>query len=403
MSVLINRIKIRNFKSIASCDVSLTSLSVLVGLNGAGKSNFLDAFQFLSDACNTTLDTAIRNRGGLTAVRRKSSGHPNNFGISVFMNLADGRSAHFAFEVAALPNERFEVRKESATISDSDPLKFFEYQVEKGKLVRFSESNFNPDIRSDRLFITSVAGIKPFDQLYDSLSAMSVYDINPDEFRFPQPHESGDILKPSGQNLPSVLRRLNEASPDTYKRITEYLRGVVRGIELVEPRSLGPTETIQFSQLVQGAASPWRFDALNMSSGTLRSLGVLLALFHRLPNQTDIFPFIGIEEPEGTIHPGAAAVLMDAILEASKTRQIVLSTHSPELIDHPGIKDNNILVVTSTMNETRIGLADNASRQAIRDNLLTAGELLRANQLENTKEQPRALSQADLFKSLDAI
>ncbi len=89
MGVLVSRIHLRNYKSIASCDVRLGDLCVLVGVNGSGKSNFVDAFGFISDALNSTLDIAIRNRGGISAVRRKSGGHPNNFGMSFFLNLPE--------------------------------------------------------------------------------------------------------------------------------------------------------------------------------------------------------------------------------------------------------------------------------------------------------------------------
>ncbi|MET3601975.1 AAA family ATPase [Martelella mangrovi] len=397
MGTLINRVRLRNYKSIGSCDVRLNELSVLVGLNGSGKSNFLDSFSFISDACNSTLDTAMRNRGGLAAVRRKSSGHPTNFGMSFFMNLAEGRNAFFAFEVAASTGERFEVRKETASISDPDPRKSFNYTVERGEITKFPEVGVLPDIRADRLFLTSVAGLKPFDALFDALSSLSVYDINPDEFRLPQPHESGNRLKPSGQNLASTLRYVRDSSPNSYSRVCEYLRRIVRGVESIETKSLGPTETIQFIQNVQGASAPWRFDALNMSNGTLRSLGVLLALFHQNSDKSGRVPFVGIEEPEGTIHPGAAAILMDAIIEASHGSQIILTTHSPELLDHKKVAENHLLVVTSDKNETRIGMADEASRRAMRENLLTAGELLRANQLSSDVESAPALKQSELF------
>lgn len=397
MAVLVSRARLRNYKSIASCDVRLRDLCVLVGQNGSGKSNFLDSFNFVSDACNTTLDTAIRNRGGLNAVRRRSGGHPNNFGMSFYINLPDNRNAFFAFEVSALPKERFEVSKEQVLISDQDPAKAFHYVVERGEVIDFSVLGTKPDVRSDRFFLTSVAGLRPFDLLFDALAGISVYDINPDDFRYPQPHEAGDILSPTGENLASVLRRLSETDPKVYDRVCEYLRKIVNGVESVAPKSLGPTETIQFSQYVQSMKHPWKFDALNMSSGTLRSLGVLVALFHRNADRGSAAPFVGIEEPEGTIHPGAAAVVMDAIIEASKSRQIILTTHSPELLDHPDIGEESLFVVTSERNETNIGSADTASRRAMHDSLLTAGELLRANQLTTGLDTSKSLKQSDLF------
>ena len=62
-STFITRVALRNYKSIASCDVQLRPLMFLVGPNGAGKSNFLDALRFVADALNLSLDHAIRDRG----------------------------------------------------------------------------------------------------------------------------------------------------------------------------------------------------------------------------------------------------------------------------------------------------------------------------------------------------
>ena len=64
-STFITRVSLRNYKSIAACDVQLQPLTFLVGRNGAGKSNFLDALRFVADALNSSLDHAIRARGGI--------------------------------------------------------------------------------------------------------------------------------------------------------------------------------------------------------------------------------------------------------------------------------------------------------------------------------------------------
>jgi predicted ATPase len=78
-SRLITRVIVRNYKSIAACDLHLGPLSILVGPNGSGKSNFLDALRFVSEALGYTLDHALRGRGGINDVRRRSSGHPTHF------------------------------------------------------------------------------------------------------------------------------------------------------------------------------------------------------------------------------------------------------------------------------------------------------------------------------------
>ena len=62
------RVTLRNYKSIAACDVSPAPLSFLVGPNGSGKSNFLDALRFVADALRSSLGDALSERGGIGGV-----------------------------------------------------------------------------------------------------------------------------------------------------------------------------------------------------------------------------------------------------------------------------------------------------------------------------------------------
>ena len=74
--VFLQRVILQNYKSIGHCDVRLHSLTWLVGGNGAGKSNFLDALQLVSDALNGSLDNALNERGGINEVRRAPAATP---------------------------------------------------------------------------------------------------------------------------------------------------------------------------------------------------------------------------------------------------------------------------------------------------------------------------------------
>lgn len=78
---LLTRIVSRNYESIAACDVRPAQLSFLVGPNGSGKSNFLDVLRFVADSIRFSLDHALRDRGGIGEVRRRSGGHPHRFAI----------------------------------------------------------------------------------------------------------------------------------------------------------------------------------------------------------------------------------------------------------------------------------------------------------------------------------
>jgi len=86
-SFFLRRVKIRNYKSIAACNVELNQLTLLVGANGSGKSNFLDALNFVADALLTSLDHALRVRGGIRDVRRRSRGHPTHFTVRLEFTL----------------------------------------------------------------------------------------------------------------------------------------------------------------------------------------------------------------------------------------------------------------------------------------------------------------------------
>jgi len=126
--------------------------------------------------------------------------------------------------------------------------------------------------------------------------------------------------------------------------------------------------------------------AENMSDGTLRALGVLTSLFQSANGNKPRVPLVGIEEPEVAVHPGAAGVLRDALTSASAATQVLVTSHSPDLLDDKDIGPELILGVTSVNGETRIGALDEAGRSAIKDRLFTAGELLRQNQLMPEKE-----------------
>src|SRR5215210_4107750 len=81
-STFLTRVVLENYKSIARCDVPLGSLTFLVGANGSGKSNFLDALRFVADALRSSLDHALRDRGGIKQVRRRSGGTTTTRGRS---------------------------------------------------------------------------------------------------------------------------------------------------------------------------------------------------------------------------------------------------------------------------------------------------------------------------------
>jgi len=111
-ATFLTRVTLQNYRNIASCRLRMRLLMFLVGRNGSGKSNFLDALRFVADGLNSSLDHALRERGGIKEVRRRSGGHPTHFGMRLEFFLVSGASGHYAFRVGARPHGGYEVQQE---------------------------------------------------------------------------------------------------------------------------------------------------------------------------------------------------------------------------------------------------------------------------------------------------
>jgi len=375
--LFLKRVTLRNYKSIAAAAIDLRPLTFLVGPNGSGKSNFLDGLRFTRDALRSSLDHALRDRGGIAEVRRRSGGHPNHFGIRFDFELPKSWG-HYAFRIGAKAQGGYEVQTEECVIHGAEEARFV---VRAGEVAGTHNGTPLPAATKDRLFLVNASGLPAFRPLYDALSGMGFYSLNPDRLRDLQSPDSGDLLARDGSNLTSVLRQLATHDAMRKARIEEYLSNVVPGVRGVEVKDVGPKATLEFRQEVAGSADPWRFLAANMSDGTLRALGVLVALFQTAGLGIQTVRLIGIEEPEVALHPGAAEILLDALREASALAQVIVATHSPDLLDSADLDSELILAVTSAKGETQIAPVDEPSREALRRGLYTAGELLRLDQL----------------------
>lgn len=378
---MLSRVAIRNYRSIGHCDLPLERLTIVVGRNGAGKSNFLDALRFVADALRTSLDHALRTRGGVEQVRRRSTGHPRNFAISLGVRLRSGDTAEYEFEIAAgyrVKRERLRVRSPSGETAG-------EYLVLDGEVqIEASSPRDLPPAAADRLYLVTASGRREFREVYDDLSSMGFYNLNPQVMKDPQRPDAGDLLARDGSNIASVIERLSHDRA-VYERLNKYLDSIVPGIEGVSRKASSGWETLEFKQRVEGAKSPWRFEAASMSDGTLRALGALVAVSQFGAGHESV-RLVGIEEPETALHAAAAECLLDALREAASHTQILITTHSPDLLDLVNPDEEQLLVAQSTCGETSIGPLDAASRELIRNHLYRPGELLRLDQLQIDRE-----------------
>jgi predicted ATPase len=237
-----------------------------------------------------------------------------------------------------------------------------------------------PAVLSDRLYLVAASGVPEFRPVFDALSRIEVYNLNPREIAAMQKPDPGDILRRDGSNAASVLQNFSE---DAKVLVKTNLSRIVPTVTDAEAKTLGTQETIEFRQTVKGQEHPWRFLAGAMSDGTLRAFGILLAVFQASSKRPNVATplLIGLEEPEMALHPAAASVLLSALREGARHCQVLVTSHSPDLLDNEDISSDSLLAVDNVDGLTRIGPIDVAGRSALRDKLFTPGELLRQNQI----------------------
>src|SRR5262249_1625861 len=152
-------------------------------------------------------DHALKSRGGIEEVRRRSTGHPRNFAIQLDF-LLDGLPAAYGFEVAAQPQGGFLVKHEKLQSQKGS------FLVKAGEVIGgHSNGTTLPPGSTDRLFLVNAAGLPNFRLAYDVLANMRFYNLNPELMKKPQKPDAGELLHRDGGNIASVLARLAKEKP----------------------------------------------------------------------------------------------------------------------------------------------------------------------------------------------
>ena len=282
-------------------------------------------------ALRFSLDHALRDRGGILEVRRRSGGHPNHFGIRLDLQLPRAVGLVCISDCSETGVVVTASSGKSASCSVRRATALTRSLTAKWLPARYLNS---PACASDRLYLVNMSGLDVFRPLYDALSGMGFYNLNPEAICDLQSPDPGELLKRDGSNLASVLSNFDS---DRKKDVEEYLAAITPGVTGVVAQAMGAKLTLDFRQEVRGAKNPWRFPASNMSDGTLRALGVLVALFQGSGGAPGLRHLVGIEEPESALHPAAAEVLIDSLTDASQLAQVMVTSHSADLLDNDSI------------------------------------------------------------------
>jgi predicted ATPase len=219
--------------------------------------------------------------------------------------------------------------------------------------------------------------------VYSALIRTTFHNFNPEVMKREQPPEASTFLNRDGSNLASVVKHLSQTDESRLERVTEYLRAIGVPVRRVSHKQAGSLETIEVLQDRGEGNRAATFDAISLSDGTIRALGMLLSLQSLARQGVSEGPtLIGIEEPETALHPAAVGALMEALLEGARTTQLIMTCHSPDLLENPNVQADMLRVVLMTDSGTKVGRVAPKKAQLLKDHLATAGELLRLDQLE---------------------
>jgi predicted ATPase len=372
------RLELTNFLSYRDATLELGDFVALVGPNASGKSNAVAAIKLLRDIPQYGLPIAIARRGGFDQLRHRSEGRPYDPGLAIDFTLRDDLPpSRYELRLGALSGKRYEVKHEFANIHS--PTGHFTFTHARGKLeaqddvrgeglrpIELPEGYRIPPGQSAAPTGPSLGGFL----LFDVLSTLQTVEINPARVAELQDPASTREYAPDGSNTASFFELL---SPNQRQQLVDELSAVVPGIIRIEPRRFADKLTLVFYQETAGRAR--EFLAKQMSDGTLRAFSILLAMLQ--PRRPSL---LVIEEPEIAIHLGALRTLVDILRQYSEQSQIVVTTHSADIVDSLDV--DSLRVVWSDNGASRIARVASHTLEPVRRGLITPGELLRSDSLD---------------------
>lgn len=408
----------RNFRSIAEISVELDSLTILIGPNAAGKSNVLDILRFIKDALRYDLEAAISLRHGPEAIRRQTEECQSSAMELGLTAIERGQPASYTLDYSLVltldTDGGFRVRQERVLVRPDTLEESFEFRVEDGILV-YPDSHFAADnglwsgpSDGHRDFNTSELGLLgtvrtglrlgwgglsgkediprqvalALDRFLFCMRQSRFYRIAPNVLREPRRMGDANTLAEDASNLASVLRAMKGQDAGRFSTFKEALSLLIPGVTDLGVDAAGGYWVVRLKH-GSGSRGTW-LDLSQESDGTVRLLGFLVALY-----QTGNLPLVGIEEPELIVHPGGMAPLADLLHEASRRSQVIVTTHSPDLMDClTGCRAvESLRIVERRDGVTVVGRVADSQAEAVRQHLFSPGELHRMGELETPREQ----------------
>lgn len=350
---MFTHVRLENWRNFIGADVALGRRVFLVGPNASGKSNFLDAFRFLRDVAEPQggFQRAVAERGTVSQIRSLHARRYSNVVIDVQLKLESGEW-RYRLEFTQ-DNQRRPIIARELVWRDG---------VEKLKRP-------NEDDEADRTLLyqthlEQVSANKDFRPVAEFMAQVRYSHLIPLLVRDP-PRSVGKAWDPYGAKFLDQLARMQREQPRIFqsrlKRILEALKVAVPQLEKIELK-----RDVEGIPHLRGLYAHWRPNAgwqeeKQFSDGTLRLMGLLWALLDGTA------PLL-LEEPELSLHAGVIRFIapMMARINRKSGRQVIVSTHSSELLSDEGIPPEDVLMLVPTKEGTDMQVAaDNEQIRAL--------------------------------------
>lgn len=321
MASRLKELTIHGFRSIENLEAfELRDRNVLIGANGAGKSNFVDFFRMLRAMAEEAFQKFVNQYGGGDGFFFLGPQHTRQ--ISAHLEFGENI---YEFDLRATAGGGLQISREGVRYTGGAGL---------GKLRLIGTGSLESGLKARRDEPASTRegpGVASY--VYDAISNWTVYHFHDTSMLSPmrraQSVRDKQHLRPEASNLAAFLLHLQEDFPDSYALIRDTVRLIAPFFDdfLLEPEEKGGEEKVRLEWHQKGSDFP--FQPIHLSDGTIRFICLTVALLQpRLPAT------IVIDEPELGLHPYAINLLADLIHSASEQTQVIVSTQSPTLLDH---------------------------------------------------------------------
>ena len=374
---MLERLELTGFKSIQKMDLPLRSMNVMIGANGAGKSNLISFFNLIRHLATRQLELYVAKRG-LDSLLFGGVKITQEIDASLHFKTYDDVSTSYNFNLGRALSGGLVFQKEVAIRSISG--------VIEPEILDFGRGGIEANFLNSDAPIDVFEAEPPFaDQVRRHLLSCPVFHIHDtsDTSRVMQPGNIDDNQQLKGDfgNLAAFLYALEITKPEIYRQIVRQVQQVAPfflDFDLQPQKLNNKNITLNWKQRGSDVlCEPWQ-----LSDGTLRMIAMTALLLQPKDNLPEV---IILDEPELGLHPFAISLLAGMLRMVSQHTQIIVATQSPLLVNEFDPED--VIVVDRSPSESKIGPGESIFRRLQKNNLeewlkeYSLGELWQKNVL----------------------